>query len=147
MKCYCALVATVVLAVSGCGGGSELDLAPVKGKVLLDGQPLAGVSVSFIPDTAKGTTGPQSGGTTNEQGEFTLAAPDGGDGAVIGHHLILVTPPFREDQGSSADGPAKVEQATSTVKVPEKYTNFATTDLTKEVKGEGNDFTLELTSQ
>lgn len=147
MKCYSALVAAVVLAVCGCGGGSELNLAPVKGKVLLDGQPLAGVSVSFIPDTAKGTTGPQSGGTTNDQGEFTLSAPDGGEGAVVGFHLILVSPPFREDQGSSTEGPNKVDEATSTVEVPEKYQNFATTDLTEEVKADGNDFTIELKSE
>lgn len=47
----------------GCGGGKE-TLVPVEGKLLVDGQPLDGVVVTFIPDVkinrrgGSGTTGP-----------------------------------------------------------------------------------------
>jgi hypothetical protein len=133
--------------MSGCGGGSGLDLAPVEGKVLLDGQPLAGVTVSFIPDAARDNQGPQSSGITNEQGEFTLKAPDGSEGAVLGFHVVTVTAPFREDGGSSPDGAGSVQQPTSTVKVPEKYTGYATTDLKEEVTSEEKEYTIELKSQ
>lgn len=64
---------SAVFAV-GCGGGSSgpiEPLVPVGGTLLIDGQPLDGVVVTFIPDIADKER--QGGsGTTDGSGAFTI---------------------------------------------------------------------------
>ena len=45
------LAACGLFALAGCGG---LKLVPVSGTLTLDGKPLTGFALSFMPDTAKG---------------------------------------------------------------------------------------------
>jgi hypothetical protein len=55
---FAAISGLVVLMTCGCGGRAEVvpKLVPVTGKVLLNGQPIAGVSLNFVPrDQTKGT--------------------------------------------------------------------------------------------
>ncbi len=67
-------------------------MAPVSGKVTLDGQPLANVNVVFQPtaDKAGIVPGPGSMGTTDAQGQYTLRlmADSPRPGAVVGHHMV-----------------------------------------------------------
>lgn len=56
--------------LTGCGRTPE-TLVPVAGKLLIDGQPLEGVVVTFIPEiTQKGRLG--GTGITDETGDFTV---------------------------------------------------------------------------
>lgn len=59
----------------------------------MNGMPLKNVKVDFHPDPDKGTTGPNSSGITDENGNFTLTCTDKGNppGAVVGHHRIVLT--------------------------------------------------------
>ncbi len=50
-----ALVAGLLGGLVGCGGDGQAPLVPVHGKVTLDGKPLVGKTVKFIPD--EGTPG------------------------------------------------------------------------------------------
>jgi hypothetical protein len=87
------LIAAGVLLLGAClvGCSSDPPLAPVSGKVTMNGKPLKNVRVDFHPDADKGTRGKGSTGTTNEQGEFTLTYEEGKPGAIVGHHRVILT--------------------------------------------------------
>ncbi|MBR4833545.1 MAG: carboxypeptidase regulatory-like domain-containing protein [Thermoguttaceae bacterium] len=58
----------LLIAVPACGGGA-IKTEGVSGVVTLDGEPLAGASVKFVPLDGVGS---ESVGTTNEKGEYKL---------------------------------------------------------------------------
>lgn len=83
------LLAAVVACSAGCGGGEPKDkptLAPVHGKLVQKGAPLANAMVEFMPDS-----GAPSTGTSDAQGAFELTYGDGTKGAKIGAHKVKVT--------------------------------------------------------
>jgi hypothetical protein len=137
-----------VLTLGACTGGG-LNLAQVKGKVLVDGQPATVGTIAFTPDSSKGTKGPPSGGQLDVQGEFTLIGVGGKKGAMPGFYKVTVSCPFDPATGgSSPTGQPQVSTQAGTCKIPAKYGNFMSTDLTAEViAGKVNDFTFELKSQ
>ena len=80
-QCHASLTTLVVLlvctALVGCGDGGR---ATVSGVVTLDGKPIPGATIIFLP--TKDTTAPASGGTIGEDGTYTVAfkgAPSLGD--------------------------------------------------------------------
>jgi|SRR5579884_462277 len=81
----CALVALLLaLTATGCSQTST-----VKGRVLLDGQPVAGATILFMPD-GDGQGRPASG-TTDSDGYFQLMTFRPGDGAAPGTYRIVVS--------------------------------------------------------
>gem|GEM_PF-970265 len=87
---------TIVLALMpgmlGCG--SKLEVAPVSGTVLLDGQPLAGASVNTQPISTSAKPNPGSGsfGKTDAQGHYSLEVVDPPIvGAMVGEHRVTIT--------------------------------------------------------
>lgn len=86
------IAASLGLYVCGCGGGAEsFDVAPVKGKVLCNGQPVTSGTILFAPvakgekDSKPGKTG---SGSIESDGTFVISTYKEGDGAVIGKHKI-----------------------------------------------------------
>src|SRR5256885_11248434 len=76
------LLAVFSLSASCKGGAAPSNLAPVSGKVTMDGKPLPKASVRFQPDKGGG----DSYGTTDDQGNYTLrwtGNQAGADGAVV----------------------------------------------------------------
>lgn len=88
-KLTVALIATVTLALVGCGS-TDFSIAPVSGKVTCDGKPVSGIRVVFTPKPNVDNTdpGPWSTAVTNDQGEFTLATRYDKPGAAIGKHTV-----------------------------------------------------------
>jgi hypothetical protein len=83
------LIAVVLLAAVGCKG--EIS-APVSGRVTLDGKPLANARVNFQPDEdGKVNPGPGSFAETDKDGRYSLELMDGGMGAMIGKHRVMIT--------------------------------------------------------
>lgn len=77
----------VVAAASGCGGGSDRPrLAQASGIVTLDGEPVEGAIVNFLPVAG----GRLATGTTDATGRYTLTTFDRNDGAAVGEHYIGV---------------------------------------------------------
>jgi hypothetical protein len=90
-QCWCTpVLLTAALVLCGCGSNSGLSLGRVQGKVTFKGEPVKYGTVSFIPDSAKGTEGPIAMGNIKDDGSFIISTSDAGDGAVVGHHKISV---------------------------------------------------------
>jgi hypothetical protein len=158
----------VLALLPGCSGdspGSSVSLAPTGGVVMFKGRPLAGASVSFVPEK-----GPIATGTTDLEGKFKLST-GGQSGAAIGNGKFTVSayeggaapvsenmmPTSKEDEkkfqqmmmdkmkgsgtGSAAGGPAGPKSL-----IPERYSKEATSDLSFKVEKDAskNQFTLEL---
>ena len=82
-----AVSATVLIAMTGCGGG---DFAPVSGTVTYDGQPVSKLKVVFSPKPIgeNYSVGPFSHGVTDGSGKFTLMTRYKDPGAFIGAHQL-----------------------------------------------------------
>jgi hypothetical protein len=102
-----------LLAVGlGCGSSK---FVPVSGKVMLNGQPLAGASVSFEPLGADDTPSllPGSLVKTNADGTFTLKAVSGEAGAVPGKHRVRIV--LAGGEAGGADDRPRGPAATKTL--------------------------------
>lgn len=82
--CLAVLLGWLGAMVVGCGDGRPKRVA-VSGQVLIDGKPLPGGNIKFVPYGAR-----PSMGTIGEQGHFTLTCFDGEDGAIPGKHRIEI---------------------------------------------------------
>src|SRR5262245_34134306 len=84
-------------------------IAPISGRVTLDGKPVAKWAVMLQP-VASGKSinpGPGSAGVTDEDGRYTLTViGKTTKGAVIGKHQVRFTP-FDDSSDSSDDYPKK----------------------------------------
>jgi len=112
------------------GCGSRSDLAAVRGKITLDGQPLPDAFVVFSP-VSKGTT---SYGRTDAGGNYEMMFTDQEKGAWIGENLVRIS---TADLGRGG-GPGPKER------VPVVY-NHETT-LRADVKRGSNPFNFDLKS-
>jgi hypothetical protein len=86
-----ALIAIGLLATGCSRGGNRPIVHPVKGRVMLEGQPLEGVGVSFSP-FVKGQ-GVTAFGKTRADGSFTITSTLGGTlgaGAVAGEYAVML---------------------------------------------------------
>jgi len=82
-------VALGLFCIGGCSSGSAKPpkLVPVAGKVVLDGTPLAGASVIFIPkDQTKGTGG---SGVTDADGKYEARHQSNNVGIEPGTYAVV----------------------------------------------------------
>ena len=127
--------ALAVFTMIGCGRPAhQLDTAPVRGQVTLDGQPLP--SGYVVVPTARGR---MASGKIQPDGTFVLSTYEEGDGAQVGTHPVVVNevPP---DEFSSV--PAR-----NRVPIPSRYASAGTSGLQVTVQsGEENVLDLQLTT-
>jgi hypothetical protein len=71
---------------AGCGQNGA-DVAPVSGRVTLDGRPLASADVAFQPDGAQRA----SSGRTDADGRYQLMFKRGQPGALVGEHTVRIS--------------------------------------------------------
>lgn len=139
------VIAATVVCIVGCNNNPKT--VTVKGQVLLDGQPLPNVIVTFMPsDGSRSATA-----TTDEEGRFYDASSfQKNDGAVPGSHRVAINPKDPPPMpGMSGDpGSPGGDAATYAPPFPERYTIPANSGLEAEVEvGGANDFTFELKSK
>jgi hypothetical protein len=126
-------LALLLTAAAGCGG--EHKVAPVSGRVTLDGQPLAGAHVGFQPIAAQGEVyaGGGSYAFTDADGRYTLRMVESDrSGAVVGKHRVEIVV-RNQDVDDLADRRTKAPKAT----IPAKYNRDST--LTFDVPSGGTD--------
>jgi hypothetical protein len=128
----------------GCSRGREF--AEVEGVVTLDGRPLDGVEVVFLPDAEKGTNGPRAAAFTDAQGHYKLHSDKvNKDGAVLGLHRICIRdityiaavglPVMRASRPPAELTPPDAEGGKAKrSRVPPPYTSPSETPLHIEVK-------------
>jgi hypothetical protein len=105
-----------LLLIVGCSS-EPYKIAPVSGRVTLNGKPLAKASVTFSPVASKGNDepGPGSAGRTDADGRYTLKiVGKETKGAVIGKHKVRIAL-MGEDVDPSDDRPRREKQ------LPPKY--------------------------
>lgn len=123
-------LASIVLVSGGCGRSDLPELGTVEGTVKMDGQPLAGRQVQFLPQAG----GRPGTGVTDEQGHYELVYTAGVEGTNVGPNRVEITTIWPEGE------PKPGERET----IPPRYNT--TTELTREVKPGHNTFDFELTS-
>ncbi len=114
----------------GCGSGDGPKVGKVSGKVTLDGKPLAGALVTFMPEKGR-----SSSGRTNDAGQYELSYTFEQMGAAVGKHSVRITTATTDN----AESPVAQE------KLPAKY--HRDTELKAEVKPGSNKVDFELSSQ
>jgi hypothetical protein len=117
------------LAVVAVGCRYKPDLPPtaeVSGSVTLDGRPLNGAMIQFVPDAQKGTKGASGVAASDEKGHFHVTTA-GVKGALVGSHKIRV------------EARAKPKNETDTMPaslIPAKYNDPGTSGLRTDVKAD-----------
>ncbi len=122
----------ILCAVTGCTQ-SEYELAPVSGRVLLDGQPLDGGKIMLAPVASGDSIKAGKPGFANigDDGAFVLSTYSEGDGAVVAEHVVTV---INTDPKSEAGRRLRADR----VALPQRVTVSA---------GEANELNVELTSE
>ena len=129
------LLLAVVAIVLGCGKSGP-ELAPVRGKVTLDGQPLTRGHVGTMPSAGRGARA-----IIQPDGSFELHTYGDNDGARVGTHKVGIA-------AYDESGPRGPESEYGKLLVPKHYTNPETSGLTIEVTSDGpNEPVLELSSK
>jgi len=126
------LAATCLLLAAGCGGAPR---GAVNGKVTLDGKPVDGGTISFIPETAEQG---KPAWTDIVAGEYLL---DASSGPAVGPNRVEIRW-LRKTGRKSPYDPHLDEMREA---VPDRYNTSST--LEEDVKPGKNVFDFELTSQ
>lgn len=86
------LTGGAVFAAAGCGSASGEKLAPVAGKVTVNGKPVTTGSVSLRPDAAQGNESQhQPNGAIDAEGNYELLVPPAKKGTPLGRYKVVVT--------------------------------------------------------
>ena len=133
----------LALAVAGCGKAKPAT-APVTGRVLLDGKPVAGAAVMFEPVSG----GVPARGSTGGDGSFTLSTFGRDDGALVGQHRVSISKFVVEGVAANelgleaAPGPAGAQPKAG---LPARYADAKTSGLEATVEAGGTkvEFSLE----
>jgi hypothetical protein len=138
------IVLVMTFVCVGCGGPR---LSPVEGVVSLDGKPLAGAAVQFVPQGK----GRDATGETDSAGKFTMSTLTARDGVQPGTYKVIISPVVgsadtatygsAEEAMAAATKRSAPKSTTSTF--PQKYARPDLTPLTQEVPVKGK-ITFEL---
>jgi len=128
----------IVLTLVGCG---QSRTSPVEGVVLLDGKPVAGATIQFVPQGK----GHDATAETDKDGQFTMSTFQPRDGVVQGSYKVVISPPLgtadastytsAEDAMSAAAKSRPKKDAGN--RFPEQYTRPDQTPLSLEVPVKG----------
>lgn len=126
----CALAACFSF---GCSGGEGPRLGAVTGKITINGEPVPGVNVTFIP-VGKGS--PSYSGT-DENGAYRLMFNQHRSGAQLGKHNVLI-----ENREPETDDSGNRVVTGLVITVPQKYSQPGT--LSTEVRPGTNEVNFAL---
>lgn len=121
---------TLLVSLSACGNKGPV-LYPVRGTVLINGQPAKDVNIMFSPVTPTEVGGvPLSpSGVTEEDGSFRLMSFKPGDGAPAGDYQVTVSYPMNRFN----------KHLSGIDRLKGKFSNPKTSGLTAKVEARSND--------
>jgi hypothetical protein len=134
------LAAVAMLGICGCGDKGPV---PVQGVVALDDRPLAGATVTFVPESADAR---EAHAFSTADGSFKMTTYTPHDGAMPGEYKVVVT--YVEPIPDLPPGATQEEAIQALTKwartrkhpplvVPETYGNPEKTTLRQKVPSEG----------
>jgi hypothetical protein len=150
---------TIAAVLPGCGNGRNTPkTAPVHGCVKLDGKPVDGAQVGFYCQQAGGRP---ATGKTDAEGRYLLSTFGVNDGAMLGHHTVVISKFVFDRNATGSTGMTSGNQdkfappsgmtnhISSEAKsaLPWKYADVSQSGLTAEVKPEGGEVNFDLTSR
>jgi hypothetical protein len=127
----------LLLAVTGCSGYDQ----PVRqrGIVTLNGQPLAGFTVTLMSTENKRP----SSGTTGDDGTFELMTFNPGDGALRGEYKVVINPPLALP-GAFRPQVVKNPENKTVPAIHANYTNAQKTPLRRVIPAPEGEIRIEL---
>ncbi|WP_437193124.1 hypothetical protein [Planctomicrobium sp. SH527] len=132
----------VAVSLTGCSQTGP-DLAKVTGTVSLDGKPVPGAVIRFIPQGEKGS--PSYGGT-DDSGNYKLMFSTSKDGAMLGEHFVEIsTTKISKSELAELKAAGENVPTVEFVAIPKKYNKRGT--LTATVTKGRNDIDFDLTSK
>ena len=140
-------ICTLLLPVlAGCGGDTAdlPDVVPVTGTITIDGEPVSGVNVTFIPTGS--TTGGSSYGATDATGKYELTSDDGRTGVGAGEFKVVCGKWVMADGSDfvgEPGGPSPMEAGAKEM-LPPKYSQESATTLKATVPAGGGTVDFDL---
>lgn len=131
----------LVPALSGCGASDQPQLGLVTGSVMLDNEPVAGVSVTFQPDNGRPAIG-----TTDANGDYKLTYKPQTPGCKVGHCRVIIGYEEGGEESVEMEGDDAVQTPDKSTKkkIPAEYNTES--NLEVDVKPGENVFTFDLKS-
>ncbi|MBI3465045.1 MAG: carboxypeptidase regulatory-like domain-containing protein [Planctomycetes bacterium] len=147
-SCGLGPLAAACILLSGCGETKPYGVAPVSGRVTMDGQPLADARVTFFPQRAAGVntaeSAPEAMGVTDADGHYQLKTVFDDEGAAPGPSRVVISTLKEEYDPANPEAPPKVVAKET---VPKKYFTGAS-QLEFTVPSQGTDSAnFDLTSK
>jgi hypothetical protein len=140
---FCGLTFGLLIVAIGCG--SSGPALPVSGVVTLDGNPLPGARVTFIPEKETGGLGGVA--ETGSDGKFVIANSKGEPGLIAGKYKVTVSKgQLKTPQGEESVG-AVIEEIDLKDEFPPIYSSPTQTILSYSVTGDGKPIEIKLESK
>lgn len=156
-KTFALAIAVLAMSVllTGCAPSTvdRPDTTGVTGTVTLDGEPVEGAVVTFVPTG----DGQSAVGKTDGSGQYRLTTFGGGDGAITGEYQVKIAK-YAAPEAVEASGTAEGEGAGVEYEedpndtgeqeslLPEKYASESTSGLTATVSENATTFDFQLES-
>ena len=139
-----AAVLATAAALTGCSKPPPA-IVPAEGTLLINGQPLPGAFVQFVPTTDGIGSDYIASGTTDDQGRFQLTCK-GQPGACACMNVVMVNEaPMPEKVRGNQNAEAKHQASLKNRPIPGRYYNTSNNPLKVEVTAGKSDYKLELT--
>ena len=133
-----ALAAILSGLTGGCGPSAEShpETVPVQGKVTYKGQPVPKGTITFQPDAGQPATG-----EIQPDGSYRLGTFGQGDGAVPGHHRVMIIANTADPTKIPGSSPGYVEPRDL---VPKSYGQIDTSGLAADVTKDKTTYDFDL---
>lgn len=115
---------------------------PVNGIVIVDGQPLPGAKVTFIPD--KDSPGLGGIAETGSDGKFVILGAKGESGLQPGRYKVTVSKGVLKNPGGEESVGAIVEEIDLKDELPPMYSSPAQTQLVYTITGDGQPIEIKI---
>jgi hypothetical protein len=134
------LIWLIVVAATAVGCGGSEGLVEVTGIVRLDGKPLPGAQLTFVPTAEKGSS---AYGQTDEDGHYRLRFSRDTYGAQPGKSNVRIAFPSKSEIADLKA--AGIAVPPDGVKLPKKYDKAG--ELTADIPSGGGTFDFDLKSE